>query len=90
MNEKSMGHEFRNDRDTRCFEHLNSVRFSRLLKYSGDRLIIVDYVSNGNLQETSKKKKDALQIELEQDLLEFFFEMKSTGLSFDFVEENIY
>ena len=55
MNEKSMGHEFRNDRDTRCFEHLNSVRFSRLLEYSGDRLIIVDYVSNGNLQETSKE-----------------------------------
>ncbi|KAM3255887.1 hypothetical protein ACQJBY_048819 [Aegilops geniculata] len=90
MNEKSMGHEFRNDRDTRCFEHLNLVRFSRLLEYSGDRLIIVDYVSNGNLQETSKKKKDALQTKLEQDLLEFFFEMKSTGLSFDFVEENIY
>ncbi|KAF7005734.1 hypothetical protein CFC21_020837 [Triticum aestivum] len=90
MNEKSMGHEFQNDRDTRCFEHLNLVRFSRLLEYSGDGLIIVDYVSNGNLQETSKKKKDALQIELEQDLLEFFFEMKSTGLSFDFVEENIY
>ncbi|KAF7056697.1 hypothetical protein CFC21_064078 [Triticum aestivum] len=89
MNEKRMGHEFRNDRDTRCFEHLNLIRFSRLLEYSGDRLIIVDYVSNGNLQETSKKK-DALQIELEQGILEFFFEMKSTGLSFDFVEENIY
>ncbi|KAK3150483.1 hypothetical protein QOZ80_3AG0233750 [Eleusine coracana subsp. coracana] len=50
--DKQMGREFRNEIETlQHIEHLNLVRFHGYLEFGGEQLIIVEYVSNGNLRE---------------------------------------
>lgn len=50
--DKHMGREFWNGIETlRRIEHLNLVRFHGYLEFGGEQLIIVEYVSNGNLWE---------------------------------------